>query len=97
MTKIKPLFDRLVIKQIQEKQETDKKFALILPESAQERPLLAEVIEAGDGTQTDGKSVKMQVKKGDKVLYSKYAAIDFKLNGETVAIIRQSDILAIVE
>ncbi len=88
---LKPLFDKVVIKAI----ETEEKTAsgIVLPGSAQEKPQLAEVIAVGPGMD----DVKMVVKVGDKVVYSKYAGSEFKLDGKDVVIIRQSDILAIVE
>ncbi len=92
---IKPLFDKVVIKAI----ESDEKTAsgIVLPGSAKEKPQLASVVAVGPGGIIDGKEVKMQVKVGDTVLYSKYAGSEFKINGEEVVIVRQADILAIVE
>ena len=88
---LKPLFDRVVIKAI----ETDERTAsgIVLPGSAQEKPQLAEVIAVGPGTE----DTKMVVKVGDKVVYSKYAGSEIKLDNKEVVIIRQTDILAIVE
>ena len=92
---IKPLFDKVVIKAI----ETDEKTAsgIVLPGAAKEKPQLARVIAVGPGGTIDGNDVKMQVKPGDTVLYSKYAGSEFKIDGEEVIIVSQSDILAIVE
>ncbi len=92
---IKPLFDKVVIKAI----ETDEKTAsgIVLPGAAKEKPQLARVIAVGPGGTIDGNDVKMQVKVGDTVLYSKYAGSEFKIDGEEVVIVSQSDILAIVE
>lgn len=92
---IKPLFDKVVIKAI----ETDEKTAsgIVLPGAAKEKPQLARVLAVGPGGTIDGNDVKMQVKVGDTVLYSKYAGSEFKIDGEEVAIVSQSDILAIVE
>jgi Co-chaperonin GroES (HSP10) len=70
---------------------------IILPGTAQEKPQTAEVIAVGPGGIIDGKEITMQVKVGDKVLYSKYSGSEFKLEGKEVIILRQSDILAIVE
>ncbi|NLL56513.1 MAG: co-chaperone GroES [Clostridiales bacterium] len=92
---IKPLFDKVVIKQDEVKEATSS--GIILTGSAKEKPQVATVIAVGDGGMVDGKEIVMQVKVGDKILYSKYAGTDFKLDGEEVTIIRQSDILAIVE
>ena len=92
---IKPLFDKVVIKAI----ETDEKTAsgIDLPGAAKEKPQLARVIAVGPGGTIDGNDVKMQVKPGDTVLYSRYAGSEFKIDGEEVIIVSQSDILAIVE
>lgn len=92
---IKPLFDKVVIKAI----ETNEKTAsgIVLPGAAKEKPQLAQVIAVGPGGVIDGNDVKMQVKVGDTVLYSKYAGSEFKVDGEEVVIVSQSDILAIVE
>ena len=94
--KIKPLFDRVVIKPIKDK--SSKSVAgLVLPESVQERPLLAEVIEVGPGNEVDGKLLTMVVKPKQKVLYSKYASVSYKIDDKEIVIIRQTDILAIVD
>ena len=92
---IKPLFDKVVIKAI----ETDEKTAsgIVLPGAAKEKPQLARVLAVGPGGTIDGNDVKMQVKVGDTVLYSKYAGSEYKIDGEEVVIVSQSDILAIVE
>jgi chaperonin GroES len=92
---IKPLFDKVVIKQDEVKEATSS--GILLTGSAKEKPQVATVLAVGNGGIIDGKEVVMQVKIGDKVLYSKYAGTDFKLEGEEVTIIRQSDILAIIE
>ncbi len=92
---IKPLFDKVVIKAI----ETNEKTAsgIVLPGAAKEKPQLAKVLAVGPGGNVDGVEVKMQVKVGDTVLFSKYAGSEFKIDGEEVVIVRQADILAIVE
>ncbi len=92
---IKPLGDRVVIKSVEAEETT--KSGIVLPGSAQEKPQVAEVVEVGPGGVVDGKEIKMEVSKGDKVLYSKYAGTDVKLDGEELIIVRQSDILAIVK
>lgn len=92
--KIKPLADRVVIKLVEE--ETSKG-GLILTGSAKEKPQVAEVIAVGPGGNVDGKDVEMIVKVGDKVLTSKYSGTEVKVDGEECTIVRQSDILAIVE
>lgn len=92
---IKPLFDRIVI----EAEEAVEKTAsgIILPGSAQERPQMAKVVAVGPGGIIDGKEVTMQIKVGDVILYNKYAGSDFKLDGKEVTVLKQSDVLAIVE
>jgi len=92
---LRPLGDRIVIKQV-EKEETTKS-GIVLPGSAQEKPQIAEVIAVGPGGVVDGKEVKMEVKPGDKVIYSKYAGTEVKYDGEEYIIIRQSDVLAVIE
>ena len=92
---VKPLFDKVVIKAIESSETTES--GIVLPGAAQEKPQLAEVIAVGPGGMVDGKEVVMQVKPGDKVLYSKYAGSEFKIDGEEVVIVRQADILAVVE
>ena len=92
---IKPLFDRVVVKAIETEEKT--KGGILLLAKDQEKPQMAEVIAVGPGGYVDGKEVKMEVKVGDKVLCSKYAGSEFKVDGEEVTILRQSDILAIVD
>ena len=93
--KLVPLGDRVVLKQT-EKEETTKS-GNILAAKAQEKPVTAEVIAVGPGGMVDGKEVTMQVKVGDQVIYSKYAGNEVKLDEEEYVIVKQSDILAIVE
>lgn len=92
---LKPLFDKVVIKQEELKEVTSS--GIILTGSAKEKPVMATVIAVGPGGTVDGKEINMVLKVGDKVLYSKYAGTDFKLPEGTVTIIKQSDVLAIVE
>ena len=92
---IRPLFDKVVVEAC-EAQETTKS-GFILPSSAQEKPQTCVVVAVGPGGLVDGNEVKMQVKPGDKVLCAKYAGTDFKVDGKEFTIIRQSDILAVVE
>ena len=92
---IKPLADRVVVKQA-EIEETSKG-GIILPGSAKEKPQVAEVVAVGPGGIVDGKEVKMYVKVGDRVIMSKYSGTEVKLDGVEYTILRQSDILAIVE
>lgn len=92
---IKPLADRVVIK-MKESEETTKS-GIILAANAKEKPQMAEVLEVGPGEKIDGKQTEMYVKKGDKVIISKYSGTEIKYEGEDLIIIKQSDILAIVE
>lgn len=93
--KIRPLFDRVVIKSCEVEETT--KSGLILTGNAKEKPQMAEVIAVGPGGVVDGKDVTMSVNVGDIVIYSKYAGNEVKLDGEEYIIVRQSDILAVVE
>lgn len=93
--KIKPLFDRIVIKAVETQEKTAS--GLYLTASSQEKPQVAEVIAVGPGGTIDGKEIVMQIKVGDKILYNKYAGSDFKLDDEEVTILKQSDVLAIIE
>ena len=93
--KIRPLFDRVVIKSCEVEETTES--GLILTGNAKEKPQMAEVIAVGPGGVVDGKDVTMSVNVGDKVIYSKYAGNEVKLDGEEYIIVRQSDILAVVE
>ncbi len=93
--KLKPLFDKVVVKQ---PEETEQNIGgIFLPTAAKEKQEIAIVVAVGEGGIVDGKEVTMVVKPGDKVLYSKYAGSQFKIDGEEVTIIKQSDILAVVE
>lgn len=92
---IRPLADRVVLKFLEAEETT--KGGIILTSSAQEKPQVAEILAAGPGGVVDGKEVKMEVKVGDKVLTSKYSGTEVKVDGEKYTIVRQSDILAIVE
>ncbi len=93
--KLKPLADRVIIKMVEAEETT--KSGIILTGAAKEKPEMAEVIEVGPGGMVDGKEVVMTVKKGDKVITSKYAGTEVKLDGEEYTIVRQGDILAVVE
>ncbi len=93
--KLVPLGDRVVLKQCEAEETT--KSGIILTGSAQEKPQEAEVVAVGPGGNVDGKEVTMQVKVGDKVIYSKYAGNEVKLDGEEYIIVKQNDILAVVE
>ncbi len=93
--KINPLFDRVVIEPV-ESEETTKSGIVLLPKD-QEKPQMAKVVSVGPGGLVDGKEVKMTGKVGDRVLCSKYAGSEFKIDGKEFTILRQSDILAVVE
>jgi len=92
---VKPLGDRVVIKNV-EMEETTKS-GIVLTSASKEKPQMAEVIAVGPGGMVDGKEVVMNVKPGQKVIYSKYAGTEVKLDGQEIIIVRQSDILATVE
>lgn len=92
---IKPLQDRVVIKMIEGEETT--KSGIILSAAAKEKPQIAEVIEVGPGGKVDGKEIEMYLKKGDKVIVSKYAGTEVKYEGEDLIIVKQDDVLAIVE
>ena len=93
--KLVPLGDRVVLKQTTAEETT--KSGIILTSQAQEKPQTAEVVAVGPGGNVDGKEITMQVKVGDKVIYSKYSGNEVKLDGEEYIIVKQNDILAIVE
>ena len=93
--KLKPLADRVVVKMVEAEEKT--KSGIILTGAAKEKPEVAEVVAVGPGGMVDGKEVKMTVKKGDKVITSKYAGTEVKMDGQEYNIVKQSDILAIVE
>ena len=92
---IKPLADRVVIKMVEAEETT--KSGIILAGSAKEKPQMAEVVAVGPGGNVDGKEITMYIKVGDKVLTSKYSGTEVKLDGTEYTILRQSDILAVVE
>ncbi len=92
---IKPLADRVVIKMVEAEEST--KSGIILAGSAKEKPQVAEVVAVGPGGNVEGKEVEMYVKVGDRVLTSKYSGTEVKLDGQEYTIVRQSDILAVVE
>ena len=92
---IKPLTDRVLIQA--EKAEETTKSGIVLTSAAQEKPQISRVIAVGPGGMVDGKEVKMEVKVGDMVIYSKYAGTEVKLDGEEYIVVKQNDIVAIVE
>ena len=92
---IKPLLDRVVLKAVENEETT--KSGIVLAQTSKEKPQIAEVVAVGPGGMVDGKEVVMQVKEGQKVIYSKYAGTEVKLEGQEYIIVRQNDILAVVE
>ena len=93
--KLAPLGDRVVLKQLAAEETT--KSGIVLPGQNKEKPQQAEVIAVGPGGVVDGKEIKMEVKKGDQIIYSKYAGTEVKLDEDEYIIVRQSDILAIIK
>lgn len=93
--KIRPLFDKIVLKSVDALETT--KSGIVLPGAAKEKPQMAEVVAVGPGGVIDGKEVTMQVQVGDKVIYSKYAGNEVKLDGQEYTVIRQNDVLAVIE
>ncbi len=96
MKKVKPLHDRVIVKRVSEEDKT--KGGIIIPDTAKEKPIEGEVIAAGDGKiQDNGQRQPLQVKKGDRVLFGKYAGTEIKIEGEEYLIMREDDIIAILE
>ena len=93
--KLVPLGDRVVLKQLVAEETT--KSGIVLPGQTKEKPQEAEVVAVGPGILPDGKEIKMSVRAGDKVIYTKYAGTEVKMDGEEFILVKQSDILAIVE
>lgn len=92
---LKPLLDRIVVKMIENEDTT--KSGIILSNNSKEKPQIAEVLEIGSGGEIDGKEVKMYIKKGDKVILNKYSGTEIKYQNQDLIIVKQSDVLAIVE
>jgi chaperonin GroES len=93
--KVKPIGDRVLVKRLEAEEKT--KGGIVLPDTAKEKPKQGEVIAVGTGKIEDGKKIEMNVKKGDKVLFSSYAGTDVKIEGEEYLILKEEDILAIIE
>ena len=93
--KLVPLADRVVLKQLEAEETT--KSGIVLPGAEKEKPQQAEVIAVGPGGVVDGKEIKMEVKKGDSVIYSKYSGTEVELDDVKYIIVKQSDILAVVK
>ncbi|HOS69635.1 MAG TPA: co-chaperone GroES [Bacillota bacterium] len=92
---IKPLGDRIIIKVIENEETT--KSGIVLPGTAKEKPMQGEVLAVGSGEMVDGKKIPLELKVGDKVIYSKYAGTEVKMDGNEYLIVRQSDVLAVIE
>jgi len=93
--KIKPLGERILVKPIEEKNETNA--GIILPDTAKEKPQQAEVLAVGEGKYIEGKLMPLSVKKGDKILFSRYGGDEIKVDGKELKFLNESDILAIIE
>ena len=94
--KVKPLHDRVIVRRVEEEEKT--KGGIIIPDTAKEKPIEGEVVAVGSGkVQDDGKKTPLEVKKGDKILFGKYAGTDIQIEGEEHLIMREDDIIAIVE
>ncbi|MFQ5849195.1 MAG: co-chaperone GroES [Candidatus Binatia bacterium] len=93
--KVRPLHDRVIVKRIEEEEKS--KGGIIIPDTAKEKPQEGRVIAVGSGRREDGKVIPLDVKAGDKILFSKYAGTEIKLNGEEHLIMREDDILGIIE
>jgi chaperonin GroES len=94
--KLKPLGDRVLVRPVEEEETTAS--GIVLPDTAKEKPQKGEVLAVGDGKlDDDGKRVKLDVSKGDEVLYSKYGGTEITVDGEELLVLRESDVLAIVE
>ncbi len=94
--KIRPLHDRLIVKRLEEEEKT--KGGIIIPDTAKEKPIEGKVIAVGEGRiKKDGKKIPMEVKKGDRVLFAKYAGTEVKIDGEEHMMMKEDDVLAIIE
>jgi chaperonin GroES len=94
-TKIRPLHDRVIVKRIEEEEKT--KGGLIIPDTAKEKPQEGRVVAVGPGKQDDGKVIPLAVKAGDKILFGKYSGTEIKLDGEEHLIMKEDDILGVIE
>ena len=92
---IKPLGDRIIIRVIESEETT--KSGIVLPGTAKEKPMQGEVLAVGLGEMVDGKKIPLELKVGDKVIYSKYAGTEVKMDGTEYLILRQNDVLAVIE
>ena len=94
-TKIRPLHDRVIVKRTEEVEKT--KASIIIPDTAKEKPQEGEVVAVGPGRLEEGKVIPLDVKAGDKILFGKYSGTEIKLNGEEHLILREDDILGVIE
>jgi chaperonin GroES len=94
-TKIRPLHDRVIVKRIEEEEKT--KGGIIIPDTAKEKPQEGRVVAVGPGKHDDGKVIPLGVKAGDKILFGKYSGTEIKLDGEEHLILREDDILGVIE
>jgi chaperonin GroES len=94
-TRVKPLNDRIVVKGIQEEERSSG--GIIIPDAAKEKPQQGKVIAVGQGRREDGKLIPLDVKAGDKVLFGKYAGTEIKIDGEELLILREDDVLGVIE
>lgn len=94
-TRVRPLHDRIIIKRINAEEKSAG--GIIIPDTAQEKPQQGEVIAVGSGRQEDGKTIPLDVHPGDRVLFSKYGGTDIKLDGEEHLILRESEVLGVIE
>nr|Q9KKF1.1 RecName: Full=Co-chaperonin GroES; AltName: Full=10 kDa chaperonin; AltName: Full=Chaperonin-10; Short=Cpn10 [Clostridioides difficile]AAF73983.1 GroES protein [Clostridioides difficile] len=92
---IKPFGDRVVIKKVEAEEKTAS--GIVLPGAAKEQPQIAEVVEVGPGGIVEGKEIKMELTVGDKVIFQKYSGTEVKIEGQEYTILRQSDVLAVIE
>jgi chaperonin GroES len=95
MSKIRPLQDRVLVKRLEEATKT--KGGIIIPDSAKEKPIMGVVVAAGNGKKEDGNVIPLDVKKGDRILFGKYAGTEVKIEDEEYLILREDDILGVIE
>ncbi len=93
--RVKPLHDRIIVKRIEEEQKS--KGGIIIPDTAKEKPQQGKVVAAGSGRKQDGKTIPLDVKAGDTVLFAKYGGTEIKIDGQDHLILREDDILGVVE
>jgi len=94
-TRVRPLHDRIIVKGVDEESKTSG--GIIIPDTAKEKPQEGKVVAVGEGRREDGKLIPVDVKKGDRVLYGKYAGTEIKIGGEDHLILREDDVLGVIE